>query len=261
MKKALCIVLFAVIAGSFVCTAAANEIKISNNGGYVELSRPAVWADDHVMASAADLLEARGWWTRYDAESETVRAYDRWGACVTVTANNPNVFRRTMYGEEETFEFTPAPLAFDGAVYVPVRSFYEQLYGYKVIWDEEEQAVKTSMYKIDLPVNVSSEDGTQEITMESFELLHVEDCVYKDSYEIRFRFGGKHVLGFPAGIYAHLYDSDGVYLKTMYLSLKDHMMRTDFLYYSYFYVPKSADAIVFTLDRVTPEGERAIYWN
>lgn len=261
MKKALCIVLFTVIATSFACAAAADEIKIYNNGGCLELSRSAVWADDRIMAPVADLFEARGWRTSYDADSETVRAYDRWGACVTVTANNPKVSRRTMYGEDEVFEFDPAPSVIDGSVYMSVRSFYEQLYGYRVEWDEEEQTVKTSMYNIDLPVTISSEDETCEMTIDSFELLRVEDSVYKDSYEIRFRFGGKRVRGLPGGVYAHLYDRDGVYLKTMYLSLKDHTTRTDFMYYSYFYVPKSADTIVFTLDRVTPEGERAIYWN
>ena len=240
---------------------AADEISLYNNGGYVTLSSPVIMENDTAFAPAADLIDARDdWKTAYSEEEKVLRAYSRLGAVLRFCDGMADVYRKNIFGEEENVSFSHPVFVRDGVLYVGIRDFYEKLYGYCAEWNDEKQEIFTSMYKNEMPEYIQSDDETVKLTIDDLDIIYVEECLYRDKWEVRAWYSGTLMQSAPGGCCMHFYDRDGKYLQTCYLPMKDHLLGNKFIYYHFFYVPKAAVSVKFSVGMTPPTGEIPVYW-
>lgn len=260
MKNKILLLLLFILTFCTIAVYANDDIKVFNNGAYVAFSNPPVFVNDVVMAPAEDLINARdGWATTYYPESKILCGYFKRGSSVVFTAGQNTCYYKDAFGNYTYYEFSEAPREINGVLYIPVRGYYENIYNYIVEWKESEKEVFTYLYK-GTPAHITSDDGIYDFTIENFETTYVEEGVFPGEFEVHYVYSGVRTKGRVGKMYAHLYDENNNYLKSLCLAMRTSDKHDEFKYANNFHIPKEAKNIYFSFDKVTPTGDPVVFW-
>lgn len=258
-KKILLLMLFIPIL--CVASVCANEdIKVFNNNEYVEFLTPPVFVDGTIMAPAQDLINARiDWKATYYPDEHSVIGYFKLGSSLRFVEGDKTFCYTDITGKENYYEFSVVPQQINNRLYIPVRGFYENVYNYNVEWRAEEKEVYTYLYNIP-SFSVASNDDSYDYTMYGFDVTYAEETIIPGELEVCYRYYGIRNKGRNGGMYIHFYDREGKYLKSQRLAMRSSDEHDEFLYANYFYIPKEAHNIYFSIDKVTPTKDPFVYW-
>lgn len=186
MKKMFCMILTTLLMAFMSVFAIAGDISIEIMGQKLDTQTPPLIIEGRTMVPVRVIFEGVGADVDWNGETKTVTGA-MLGNTVVMTVDSQIVL---INGSELTMDC--APVIVEGRTYAPAR-YVAEGFGFKVLWDSENRAVKITKTSEKTTVITTTEATTEEITENNIEETTAEEV--KDDPADYSRYSEKYTDG------------------------------------------------------------------